>query len=63
MCSVPPSNIRFYFTGAKESSGLEIGDYAVSENIVPCWDCRYCKRGDYNMCELTVLSLTTQMIQ
>lgn len=36
--------------GAKESSGLEIGDYAVSENIVPCWDCRYCKRGDYNMC-------------
>lgn len=39
--------------GAGEKYGLEVGDHAISENIVPCWDCRYCKRGDYNMCEFS----------
>lgn len=36
--------------GAAEQYGLAIGDIAVSEQIVPCWECRYCKRGQYWMC-------------
>ena len=30
--------------------GIEAGDRAVSEQIVPCWTCRYCLRGQYWMC-------------
>jgi erythritol/L-threitol dehydrogenase len=30
--------------------GLQVGDRAVSEQIVPCWECRYCLRGQYWMC-------------
>nr|WP_280386412.1 erythritol/L-threitol dehyrogenase [Nocardia wallacei] len=30
--------------------GLEVGDRVVSEQIVPCWECRYCLRGQYHMC-------------
>jgi threonine dehydrogenase-like Zn-dependent dehydrogenase len=37
--------------GAGEKYGLAIGDTAISEQIVPCWKCRYCKRGQYWMCE------------
>ncbi len=29
---------------------LALGDRVVSEQIVPCWDCRYCRRGQYWMC-------------
>jgi erythritol/L-threitol dehydrogenase len=36
--------------GAAEKYGLEIGDRAISEQIVPCWNCRYCRRGQYWMC-------------
>jgi 2-desacetyl-2-hydroxyethyl bacteriochlorophyllide A dehydrogenase len=36
--------------GALEKYGLNIGDHAVSEQIVPCWNCRYCKEGAYWMC-------------
>lgn len=36
--------------GAAEQYGLALGDIAVSEQIVPCWECRYCKRGQYWMC-------------
>ncbi|WP_347553034.1 alcohol dehydrogenase catalytic domain-containing protein (plasmid) [Pseudalkalibacillus hwajinpoensis] len=28
-----------------------IGDRIISEQIVPCWDCRFCGRGQYWMCE------------
>lgn len=31
--------------------GFEIGDRVISEQIVPCWKCRYCNRGQYWMCE------------
>jgi len=31
--------------------GFEIGDRVISEQIVPCWDCRFCGRGQYWMCE------------
>ncbi len=31
--------------------GLEPGDMAVAEQIVPCGICRYCRSGEYWMCE------------
>ncbi|HEX6712583.1 MAG TPA: alcohol dehydrogenase catalytic domain-containing protein [Thermoleophilaceae bacterium] len=31
--------------------GIAIGDRVVSEQIVPCWKCRYCLRGQYHMCQ------------
>ncbi len=37
--------------GAGQKYGLESGDMAVSEQIVPCWKCRYCRRGQYWMCQ------------
>ena len=37
--------------GAGEKHGLEIGDLAVSEQIVPCWQCRFCRHGQYWMCQ------------
>jgi threonine dehydrogenase-like Zn-dependent dehydrogenase len=37
--------------GASEKYGLALGDVAISEQIVPCWDCRYCLRGQYWMCQ------------
>ena len=37
--------------GSREKFGLEIGDLAISEQIVPCWECRFCKRGQYWMCD------------
>ncbi|WP_054949227.1 MDR/zinc-dependent alcohol dehydrogenase-like family protein [Numidum massiliense] len=30
---------------------FEIGDRVISEQIVPCWECRFCRRGQYWMCE------------
>jgi erythritol/L-threitol dehydrogenase len=30
--------------------GVQVGDRVVSEQIVPCWKCRYCLRGQYHMC-------------
>ncbi len=38
--------------GAAQKHGLEIGDMAVSEQIVPCWECRYCQRGEYWVCQV-----------
>lgn len=29
---------------------VEVGDRVVAEQIVPCDECRYCKRGEYWMC-------------
>jgi len=37
--------------GAAEKYGLQVGDWAVSEQIVPCWQCRFCRRGQYWMCQ------------
>lgn len=36
--------------GAGEKYGLAVGDLAVSEQIVPCWQCRFCLTGKYWMC-------------
>lgn len=30
--------------------GIAVGDRVTSEQIVPCWECRYCLRGQYHMC-------------
>jgi erythritol/L-threitol dehydrogenase len=35
---------------ARERWGVDAGDRVVSEQIVPCWQCRYCARGQYWMC-------------
>ncbi|WP_368927466.1 MDR/zinc-dependent alcohol dehydrogenase-like family protein [Serratia marcescens] len=31
--------------------GFNLGDRVISEQIVPCWQCRFCNRGQYWMCE------------
>jgi len=36
---------------AAERWGVSVGDRVVSEQIVPCWTCRYCLRGQYWMCK------------
>lgn len=36
---------------AAEKWGLEIGDRAIAEQIVPCGHCRFCRDGHYWMCE------------
>ena len=38
--------------GAGELYGLAIGDKVVSEQIIPCGQCRYCRRGQYWMCQV-----------
>ncbi len=38
--------------GANEKYGLALGDQVVSEQIVPCQQCRYCRRGQYWMCQV-----------
>lgn len=35
---------------AADRWGVQVGDRATSEQIVPCWQCRYCQRGQYWMC-------------
>jgi L-iditol 2-dehydrogenase len=37
--------------GSGDKYGLKIGDRAVAENIVPCGQCYWCKRGQYNLCD------------
>ncbi len=49
-------------TGAGEKYGLEVGDHAISEQIVPCWDCRYCKAGKHNLCTLDHTHLEHQLV-
>lgn len=36
--------------GAREKYGLALGDRAISEQIVPCGACRYCRTGKYWLC-------------
>lgn len=37
---------------AQERWGIAPGDRVVSEQIVPCWECRYCRRGAYWLCRV-----------
>ncbi len=36
---------------AAQRWGIVVGDRVVSEQIVPCWQCRYCLDGSYWMCQ------------
>lgn len=38
--------------GAAEHFGVESGDRVIAEQIVPCDKCRYCRAGQYWMCEV-----------
>lgn len=31
--------------------GYEVGDHVVAEQIVPCWECKFCRSGRYWMCQ------------
>ena len=35
----------------KNVKGFAIGDRVASDQIVPCWECRFCKSGKYWMCQ------------
>lgn len=37
--------------GAGEKHGVAVGDRVISEQIVPCWHCRFCNHGEYWMCQ------------
>lgn len=37
---------------ASEKYGLQLGDIAIAEQIVPCWKCRYCNTGKYWLCQI-----------
>ncbi|MBF7141629.1 MULTISPECIES: alcohol dehydrogenase catalytic domain-containing protein [Pseudomonas] len=38
--------------GAEEHFGVKVGDKVIAEQIVPCEKCRFCKSGQYWMCEV-----------
>jgi L-iditol 2-dehydrogenase len=38
--------------GAAEHFGVKIGDHVISEQILPCGECRFCRDGKYWMCEV-----------
>lgn len=37
--------------GSKADENLKIGDRVISEQIVPCWKCKFCSTGRYWMCQ------------
>ena len=37
--------------GGAEKQHVALGDRVISEQIVPCWQCRFCMSGRYWMCE------------
>ena len=37
--------------GENVDGDFELGDRVISEQIVPCEKCRFCKRGQYWMCQ------------
>jgi threonine dehydrogenase-like Zn-dependent dehydrogenase len=41
--------------GAAERHHVAVGDHVVAEQIIPCRRCRYCKNGQYWMCEPHVI--------
>ncbi|HWE60131.1 MAG TPA: alcohol dehydrogenase catalytic domain-containing protein, partial [Chloroflexota bacterium] len=41
--------------GAAERHGIQPGDHVVAEQIIPCGQCRFCKNGQYWMCEPHVI--------
>lgn len=41
--------------GAGARHSLALGDRAIAEQIVPCWKCRFCRRGQYWMCQVNTI--------
>jgi threonine dehydrogenase-like Zn-dependent dehydrogenase len=41
--------------GAAERHGVALGDHVVAEQIIPCGRCRFCRHGQYWMCEPHVI--------
>jgi 2-desacetyl-2-hydroxyethyl bacteriochlorophyllide A dehydrogenase len=37
--------------GLNVKGDFEVGDRVVADQIVPCWECRFCKTGKYWMCQ------------
>ncbi|MCC8180005.1 MAG: alcohol dehydrogenase catalytic domain-containing protein, partial [Planctomycetes bacterium] len=37
--------------GPNVKGDFKIGDRVVSDQIVPCWNCRFCNTGHYWMCQ------------
>ena len=37
---------------ARQHWGVDLDDRVVVEQIVPCWNCRYCDTGNYHMCQV-----------
>ncbi len=37
--------------GASAATGLQKGDRATAEILVPCWKCWFCRRGMYHLCD------------
>jgi erythritol/L-threitol dehydrogenase len=37
--------------GPNPKPGFRVGDRVISEQIVPCWECRFCRTGRHWMCE------------
>ncbi|MDR1519241.1 MAG: alcohol dehydrogenase catalytic domain-containing protein [Planctomycetota bacterium] len=35
---------------ASQKWGVDKGDPIVVEQILPCWECEYCREGDYHLC-------------
>jgi erythritol/L-threitol dehydrogenase len=36
--------------GAAERHKIAVGDHVIAEQLIPCYECRFCKRGQYHMC-------------
>ncbi|MBU6196553.1 MAG: zinc-binding dehydrogenase [Cyanobacteria bacterium REEB446] len=51
-----PSSFGYEFIGIIESvgssvAGFQQGDYVVAANTVPCYECFFCKKAEYSLCE------------
>lgn len=42
---------RIVEIGEEVKGGFELGDRVLSEQIVPCGECKFCKTGRYWMCQ------------
>ena len=49
--------------GARALHGVDVGDRVVSEQIVPCRECRFCLRGQYWMCQRNTIYGFKQLAQ
>lgn len=56
---IPPVNCGHEFFGevvaigdnAKEKWNVDLGDWIIPEQIIPCWECEFCKSGVHWMCQ------------